>query len=182
MAPPADNSMPVASAEGNLPVWHASLRGRLYGWAFGVCRRHDDALDVVQEALARLMKCGQRFESTGKGLAWMRRAITTIAIDRWRSQRREQTARLALSAASQRGGGLDVPESEQRRDCVRAALAGLSDAQRMVVLLKVYDGRTFAETAAELGIAEGTAKSHFVRALQTLREELSGSQGTGERP
>src|SRR2546421_481790 len=53
-----------------------------------------------------------------------------------------------------------------------AAFARLTDAQRRVIALKLFDGRSFAEIAALLGSSEGACKMRFSRGLATLREEL----------
>jgi DNA-directed RNA polymerase specialized sigma24 family protein len=45
--------------------------------------------------------------------------------------------------------------------------------QRKVVLLRHWLGLSVAETAHELGIREGTVKSHTSRGVAALQEELS---------
>ena len=52
------------------------------------------------------------------------------------------------------------------------AFARLTDAQRRVIVLKLFDGRSFAEIAALPGSSEGACKMRFSRGLATLREEL----------
>jgi DNA-directed RNA polymerase specialized sigma24 family protein len=47
------------------------------------------------------------------------------------------------------------------------------DMQRRTVLLRHWLGLSVEETAAELGISEGTVKSHTSRALHSLRRVLS---------
>jgi len=64
---------------------------------------------------------------------------------------------------------LDV---ETLRHDVTAGLAKLSDLQRSVLVAKVYDEMTFAEIAAELDVAVSTAKTHYLRAVRTIRDRL----------
>jgi RNA polymerase sigma factor (sigma-70 family) len=49
-------------------------------------------------------------------------------------------------------------------------LAGLPDQQRAVIVLRVWEDLSVADTATMLGIAEGTVKSYTTRALDQLRE------------
>jgi len=49
-------------------------------------------------------------------------------------------------------------------------LAGLPPRQRAVIVLRYWEQRTEAETAALLGCSEGTVKSAASRGLQRLRE------------
>jgi RNA polymerase sigma factor (sigma-70 family) len=53
-----------------------------------------------------------------------------------------------------------------------AAFGQLTDAQRRVIVLKLFDGRSFAEIAALLGSSESACKMRFSRGLARLREEL----------
>ena len=56
------------------------------------------------------------------------------------------------------------------RHDVLAALGRLPRGQRAVVVLRVYEDLSEAQTAAALGIAVGTVKSQTARALRALRE------------
>ena len=41
-----------------------------------------------------------------------------------------------------------------------------------MVVAKVYESMTFAEIALELDLAVSTVKTHYLRALQSLRDRL----------
>lgn len=63
-----------------------------------------------------------------------------------------------------------------QRAVLRQALARLSDAEREVLLLVVWEQLTPAEVAVALGIPQGTARSRLHRALAALRTDVvSGS-------
>ena len=51
-------------------------------------------------------------------------------------------------------------------------LQALPPRQRQVVLLRIYEDLSVAETAAVLGIPEGTVRSNFFKAVGRLRREL----------
>lgn len=53
-----------------------------------------------------------------------------------------------------------------------AALAGLSDQQRMVVYLVHGLGWSLAEVAGLLEISKGTVQTHLERGMHRLRREL----------
>lgn len=53
-----------------------------------------------------------------------------------------------------------------------AALARLSDRQRVAVILVYSLGWTYAETAALLGVSIGTVETHVERGLRRLRRRL----------
>ena len=91
------------------------------------------------------------------------------------------------AAAKRRIGSAPPPNSRLRRvrpkRCstrrsagAKERLAGLVNAlpaeQRDALRLAYFEGRTYRQVAAELGIPEGTAKSRLRIALARLREKL----------
>jgi RNA polymerase sigma-70 factor (ECF subfamily) len=55
------------------------------------------------------------------------------------------------------------------------ALATLTEVQRTVVLMHDLEGYRHREIAAELGIPEGTVRSHLFLARRALRQRLGGA-------
>ena len=64
-------------------------------------------------------------------------------------------------------------EQAERRDAIAAALATLPDAQREVLVMRVWGGLTFPQIAASLNIPADTAASRFRYALDKLRPVLT---------
>ena len=102
-----------------------------------------------------------------------------------RAQRR---ARPAAPASCARAGGPPRPgadrgrpgpaEAAERHDvqaAVQSAVAGLS-AERRAVVEHVLDGFTLVQTAASLGVPEGTAKSRARAAYAELRRGAGGTR------
>ncbi|MGE0480798.1 MAG: RNA polymerase sigma factor [Phycisphaerae bacterium] len=168
--------MPACTADHRADVERcfAAHRARVYRWAFGLCGRHDDALDALQDVFVRLLHAGVRFESDGAARAWLRRATSSVIIDRWRSAR--ERVRRERAVALERFGEAQTPATPGAADeaaIVRAAIAALSEQQRLVLLAKCFDECSFGEVAAELGIAVSTAKTHYLRALDAIRARLA---------
>jgi RNA polymerase sigma factor (sigma-70 family) len=156
-------------------------RAAVYRWALGLCGRHEDALDVVQEVFTRLVRTRPELPQPRQALAWLRRTTVRLAIDAWRSacarRERELSSRSPRSAESP----AEIRELHER---VRAAIEELSEQQRLVLLGKVYDGMTFQEIAEELELALSTVKTHYLRALSAVRRRLSEppQAGNATRP
>jgi RNA polymerase sigma-70 factor (ECF subfamily) len=55
---------------------------------------------------------------------------------------------------------------------VREAVQSLPAQQRHVVQARMYEGKTFAQLAAEMGVPLGTVLTHMRRALGKLRQKL----------
>jgi RNA polymerase sigma-70 factor (ECF subfamily) len=160
-------------------------RRDVYGWAYRLLGRHHDALDAAQDVFVRWMAQARR-EAPKNPRGWLRQVTLNRAIDLLRS-RRESSA--PLESTSPRHGSaaprplrsdgaaspaecVDPLEREELRRDIAECLQLLTDAQRAVLVAKVYDGMTFAEIAAEQGVAVPTVKTHYLRAIAAVRDRL----------
>ena len=132
------------------------------------------AAELVQAALVRTYVHWPRARA-GEPLAYARRVLANTRIDTWRRRRRE-----VLSAPDELPQGAvahdPVVASDDRDEVVRA-LAGLSDGQRRVVVLRYLVGLPEREVADHLGVSVGTVKTQASRGLRRLREELGALEG-----
>ena len=56
------------------------------------------------------------------------------------------------------------------------ALQSLPPMQRKTVVLRHWLGLSVADAARELGISEGTVKSHTARGIEALRQALANAE------
>jgi RNA polymerase sigma-70 factor (sigma-E family) len=153
-----------------------------------------DGEDLLQAALERLLRNWRRVQADPEG--YLRRTMYNLAADGWRRRVRWRD-RLALLRAQARTetGGEPVAVVDLRDQLVRL-LDQLPPRQRAVIVLRYWEQRTEAETAALLGCSEGTVKSAASRGLARLRElsgpwqelenppvqDATAGQGTGSTP
>jgi len=150
-------------------------RGEIYTWAYRLVGQHHDALDVVQDVFLRWVQ--QNEKSTLRNpRAWLRRVTINRAIDVARSRNANLKREYQFSQPDSNDNTDLLLQDELRGDLV-AAMEQLSDMQRSVLVAKVFDGLTFARIAAELEIAVPTAKTHYLRALTTMRDRLGNRWG-----
>jgi len=128
------------------------------------------AEDVVQNAFVKAHAKFHTVLQEGAREAWFRQVVVREALNqlRWLGVRR-RVAQLAgfddrAQPAPMRDGGAIAR--------IERAVASLSPQQRAIFVLVHLEEQTVAEAAAQLGIAEGTAKSHLHRALTSLRTQL----------
>jgi RNA polymerase sigma-70 factor (sigma-E family) len=129
------------------------------------------AEDVVAEAFARAWASWRTVSRHPAPRAWVVRTALNLRTSYWRRHRREvpggEDAWRAVAGATARPGPDPVdPE-------IMAALAGLPERQRQVVVLRVFLDLGTADTARALGIAPGTVTAHLARAVSALRIQLS---------
>lgn len=144
-------------------------RERVYRWAYALCGRREDALDVVQEVFLRMLQNPPELPNVPAAIGWLRRVTSRVVIDRWR----RPAAPAALTG--DRPAPERASESAEARETaaqIQWAIRGLSEQQRQVLLAKMYDRLSFAQIADELGISTSTAKTHYLRALNMVRTRL----------
>jgi len=146
--------------------------GEVYGWAYRVLGRHHDALDVVQDVFLRWhAQCRREVPKRARG--WLRRVTLNRAVDLCRQRQVDKSAsESAAPATVDRNQAAIRMDHEVLRGEIAAAFDRLSEAQRGVLVAKIYDEMTFAEIASEMDLAISTVKTHYLRAVQTVRDRL----------
>ena len=82
--------------------------------------------------------------------------------------------------ASREPGAHELVQRLDLRRAVRRAIAGLSEEQREVLILKEYQGLTFLEIAQALEVPLSTVKTRLYRGLGQLRLLLEEDGIRGE--
>jgi RNA polymerase sigma-70 factor (sigma-E family) len=134
------------------------------------------AEDLVQTALVRAWPRWQRIRHEDPEIYVRRVMINTWST--WR--RRRWRGELPSDPMPDCAAPGDLAAETSVRLAVRAALAGLTDRQRAVLVLRVFDDMTEQAVAQVLGCAVGTVKSTAAQALARLRKD-PGLVGLMER-
>ena len=134
----------------------------------------DAARDLVQETWSRAYARRQSFSARGTLLGWLYALCRNVCRGALRERGRRQTAMRqprGLVGDSPVGPDEEMDRAERRRS-IRRAIGELPDRQRDVVILRLLEGLSVRETAAELGCAEGTVKASLHQALNNLRKSM----------
>ena len=128
--------------------------------------------DLYQETLQRL---ASRWGSIDNPVAWSRRVMHNLSVDRYRAARSrpaEVPAGEAVIGLSDHRSA-DQLEAIEVRPALLRALSDLTDSQRLVVALRFLEDRSEAEVAQMLEVPVGTVKSTASRAVGRLRRHPS---------
>ena len=130
-----------------------------------------DVSDLLQDVWLRAYRKRSTFEGRGSFFGWLLLVGRTVGMaavgKRTREPTTEELRERDLPTASRADAAL-------LRDALRHAMLMLSGRQRDVVLLRLVEGMSTAETARLLHCAEGTVKAtlhHATRRLQELLKE-----------
>ncbi|XZG70890.1 RNA polymerase sigma factor [Chitinibacteraceae bacterium HSL-7] len=171
----------------SLSTFLASVEQRAYRHAWLALRERDAALDAVQEAMMRLSeRYGERDPAEWPLL--FQRILQNAIRDSWRRQRVRNWWQSLWGededpdafVASSEPGPLQQLEQEQQRARIEAALTQLPVRQRQAFLLRYWEGFDQRETAAIMGVSEGSVKTHASRATAALRVLLGDLAGEND--
>jgi RNA polymerase sigma-70 factor (ECF subfamily) len=144
----------------------------LYRYLVRLSGDPDAAADAAQEAFMRLI---ERPPSAGASRAWLFTVATNYVLETRRTATRR--GRLVMHRADRTMA--DPPrdpiaalEAEQRRAAVIAALAGLSDKERIAVLMR-EEGFTHREIADAVGTTTGSVGTLLARAIERLARAMT---------
>jgi RNA polymerase sigma-70 factor (ECF subfamily) len=148
---------------------------RQYGSVYRFVRRRassrEEAEDLTQEVFeAAISALGQaRLEAQAPPLAWLYTVARRRLIDRLRSATHP---RVALDPEELSAAGHERLYGPSIVSALVEALGSVDEAQRRVVVMKVFEGRSFAEIAAEVGASEEACRMRLSRGLAALRRQL----------
>ena len=162
----------MTSVEGSRSGGFEQYAGQVYCWAYRFLGRHHDALDVVQDVFLRWdQQCSQARPLQPRG--WLRRVTLNRAIDEIRKRQTDADSMTPMmNMPTAEDVAVEPLDRTMLRHDIASALDRLTDIQRSVLVAKVYDEMTFAEIAAEMSLAVSTVKTHYLRAVQAVRDRL----------
>ena len=135
-----------------------------------------EAEDAVQEGFVKAYRALRTFRPGAEPRPWLLRIVANEARNRVRSSGRRHRLELRLTEGFRPGDAAPSPEAVavalDERKRLLAMVNALSDEDREVIASRYFLELNGEETAAALGIPEGTVKSRLSRALARLRARV----------
>lgn len=175
----------TAEQQRTLDRFLAGIEKRAYRMALLATSNRDEAFDIVQDAMMKLVE-----NYSNKPEADLAPLFFTILQSRIRDWYRRSSVRNRLRSWLGSGDDDDdvdqldqVPDPSSRTpeellatrcgiEALETALTRLPLRQQQVFLLRAWEGLDVKQTALVMQCAEGSVKTHYSRALATLREKL----------
>lgn len=148
-------------------------------------RDRDEALDLVQDAMIKLAR-NYADKPTGEWTPlfyrilqnrirdWQRRQAVRNRVMVWFGRGDEDNDYDPIAAAPDPGGRSPDEELQSHEAMVslESAVAALPARQREAFMLRTFEGLDVAGTATAMGCSTGSVKTHYSRAVHSLRETL----------
>jgi len=168
--PGDDQALVEAANRGDVAAFEA-LYHRYRDWVVRLAWRftgnREDALDVLQETFAYLLRKLPRLRLSARMTTFLYPVVKNLALAVVRRRRRLAFDNEALREVAARAEA----HAEASRVELAAVLAALPEGQREVVLMRFVDDMSLQEIATALEIPLGTVKSRLHNALKALRDD-----------
>ena len=155
---------------------------RIYLLAFHYCQNAQDSEDLSQEVWLKAYQALASFRSDSSFYTWLRRITINSFLNHQRTNSdRAQEPIDELESNSYLGPDETVYSNVLFRN-VMEALADLTSSQRLMFLLRHYEGMSYEEIGNAMGCSPGTAKKSVWRALGKLRAKFEvGDEAAKEK-
>lgn len=166
------------------------MEKRAFGMARFAVADSDAALDIVQDTMFDFVRCYRSkpeqewpplfykvLQSKINDAHRRRSVLKRIQVWLGWNDRGEETSDPLQDLADPNGvSPLKHLERSQLGSTLEQTIGELPLRQQQAFLLRSWEGLDVADTAHAMGCSEGSVKTHYFRAVQTLREKLEDYQ------
>ncbi len=194
-----DTDLMLRCARGDESAFEEIVRryqGRIASLAFRYLGSAADAEDVAQEVFLRVHRARETYEPTAKLSTWIHRITVNASLNllRRRRVRRHLNAEMPAGGADREADAdFEDPTAKRPHEALleaelaavlREIIERLPERQRTAILLNKYQGLSYEDTAATLGLSLPAVKSLLTRARVNIKEALlpyltAGRSGAG---
>lgn len=167
-----------------LDAFLASVEKRAFRMAEIATGNRDEALDILQDAMFKLVEkyAGRNEDEWGPLFTtilqsrikdWYRRNQVRNRFRSWFSSNDDEHADPVQQAEDEMARTPEqLLQADRRIDKLEQVLHDLPLRQQQAILLRIWEGYSVGETAKVMKCSEGSVKTHYSRAVHSLREKL----------
>ena len=151
------------------------LKNKLYRLALRITLNPAEAEDVVQETMIKVWNRREQWEQIESMEAFCLTICRNLALDKTRKMTNEELSLDANEHDTPDHSHATNPEEQailqDRIQLVRRLIDSLPEKQRSVMQLRDFEGKSYKEIAAIMGISEEQVKVNIFRARQTIKQK-----------
>jgi RNA polymerase sigma-70 factor, ECF subfamily len=158
---------------------YARYSPRVFGYLYQRLNgNHEEAEDLTAEVFAKVYEKIDSYQVQGAPLSsWLFRIAHNRLIDSVRRRPRQTQVGLDLAPEVPAGPAFQGVDQAVALEQIKIGLARLTPEQRQVIELRFLEGKSLAETAAEVGRNEDAVKKLQSRGLASLRRQIDCLSG-----
>ena len=147
-------------------------------------KNEDDAKDIYQDVFIRVFRGLKKFQFKSEFSTWLYRIAANVCLTyKSKSNKREFVSIHIDEENENNNQSFDITDEEPAPDRmvqsseisehITEALETLSPRQKMIFILKHYEGYKLKEIAEMLQCGEGTIKKYLFEAVRKMRSQLT---------
>lgn len=152
----------------------------LYSTLYRMVSDADDAADILQKTFVKAFLNIRGFERRSSFRTWLYQIAINLAKNLYRDRARAAKVPLDEVVIRRDPKTLEGIIRKQTRSRLYQALAELPDKQRLTVMLRIQQQRTFEEIAGIMKCSIGTSKANYHHGVQKLKALLGDEQLSGK--
>lgn len=177
-----DRELVTAFLNGDMKSFNSIVeryKDMIFNLCYNILKDYDEAADCAQDVFIKMHRNLHRFEFRSSLSTW----LYSIAVNTCRNRLTASYFKRVLPMGE--GGMLDFLhrdsdnpaerfEKSEKEDAVRRAVSQLPDEERILIVLRDFEGRDYEEISLITGVKTGTIKSRISRGRHRLRGILEG--------
>ena len=173
----SDEKLIGKALQGNERAWVSLVKRyekRMYNYSLRMTGATDEAMDLVQEIFISVYRNLPNYRGEGVFAAWLFRIASNRCTDFLRKRSRSPLHQYnddVSELSSERMADEDLHRDQANRSVLKM-MSSLSQEQRQVIELKLFQNMTFEEIEGYTGLSANTAKTRFYAALKKLKNDL----------
>lgn len=171
--PPVSDSQVQSELDLQNQFVQQNLR-RIFLLIYRIVGNVDDAQDLTQETFIKALQRQSQLKDIEKASNWLSRIASNTAIDFLRRNRRFTFT--DVGEADSRMSGMESPEQAllrgERKLHLDGGLAGLTERERMALLLRDVEDLPADQVAAQMKCSMATVRSHIANARTKFKRYL----------
>jgi RNA polymerase sigma-70 factor (ECF subfamily) len=153
----------------------------LYSMLYHMVSDADDAADILQKTFVKAFTGIGGFERRSSFRTWLYQIAINLAKNLYRDRARAAKVPLDDVIIRRDPKTLEGIIKKETRDRLYRALADLPDKQRLTVMLRIQQQRTFGEIADIMKCSVGTSKANYHHGVQKLKALLGDAMTDGKK-
>ncbi len=166
--PASEPSPPNPDGTGELESVVAAYQAPLLRYAQRFLRDCDAAQDAVQEVFLRYLKAPPRERDPRSLSSWLYRATHNLCVDQIRKEVHMRAQMEQMDPPEPAPSPARVLQIEESRERTERLLRRLTENQRTLLVLRVYEGKTYREISEITGLSVSNVGVQIYQGLKKL--------------
>ena len=151
----------------------------LYAMLYRMVSDADDAADILQKTFVKAFTNMKGFERRSSFRTWLYQIAINLAKNLYRDRSRAARVSIDDVVIGRDPKTLDSLIRKETRDRLYRALTELPHKQRMTVMLRIQQQKTFEEIAGIMKCSVGTSKANYHHGVKKLKALFEGEPAQG---